>query len=165
MYYGLVSMATGFAVHLLCIFIFYYALDMGFTGICWATALHFLARFSVNFTLMNCSTHWKKFDDLSLFSKETVSNLGQQISIGLKATAMSCWGWWAFEILTLMASYLTDDALAAQVCLRSLGLLTFMLPAGWGSATATMIGNKLGEKNLEHAKVYYKAGVLTCFIM
>jgi multidrug resistance protein, MATE family len=165
MYYGLASMATGFGVHLICIFIFYYKLQMGFTGICWATALHFLARFLVSFLLMMYSNHWKTFDDLSFVSAETFSNLGQQISIGLKATAMSCWGWWAFEILTLMASYLTDDALAAQVCLRSLGLLTFMLPAGWGNATSTMIGNKLGEKNLKDAKIYYKAGVLNCFIM
>jgi Na+-driven multidrug efflux pump len=62
---------------------------------------------------------------------------------------MACWGWWAFEILTLMASYLNPEALAAQVCLRSLGLLTFMIPAGWSFATSIFFGNKLGEQNIQ----------------
>ena len=50
-----------------------------------------------------------------------------------------------------MSSYLNEEAIAAQTCLRSLGLLTFMFPAGWANSTSIMIGNKLGEKNIKEA--------------
>jgi len=44
--------------------------------------------------------------------------------------SMGIWGWWAFDIFTLIASYMAANVIAAQTILRSIGLLTFMLPVG-----------------------------------
>lgn len=43
---------------------------------------------------------------------------------------MGVWGWWAFDIFTLIASYIGSEIIAAQTILRSIGLITFMLPVG-----------------------------------
>ena len=47
---------------------------------------------------------------------------------------MGIWGWWAFEIFTLIASYLSVEIIAAQTIMRSLGLLTYMIPVGFSMA-------------------------------
>ena len=69
----------------------------------------------------------------------------------LNSLAMGVWGWWAFDIFTLMASYLDSVVMAAQTILRSIGLITFMLPVGIMSACGTLIGNSIGKERADHA--------------
>lgn len=57
---------------------------------------------------------------------------------------MGVWGWWAFDIFTLMASYLSIDAVAAQTILRSMGLMAFMIPVGFTTACFILIGQNIG---------------------
>jgi len=57
---------------------------------------------------------------------------------------MSCWGWWAMDIFTLFASYLGTEVIAAQTVMRSLGLLTFMIPVGFMMACQFYIGKFIG---------------------
>lgn len=68
---------------------------------------------------------------------------------------MGIWGWWAFDIFTLMASYVSNPAvLSSQTIMRSLGLLTFMIPAGFSQACGITVGGFIG-KGLEKALKYY----------
>ena len=53
------------------------------------------------------------FSDVYLFSRETVSNLMPILKLDLKSVAMGVWGWWAFDLYTLMASYLGTDEVGA----------------------------------------------------
>jgi MATE family multidrug resistance protein len=76
---------------------------------------------------------------------------------------MSVWGWWAFDIFTLMASYVSPEAIAAQTCLRSIGLFTFMIPAGISSAASTLCGNSVGKENEELVKLYYRTTLFCSF--
>lgn len=69
--------------------------------------------------------------------------------------AMGVWGWWAFDIITLIASYMGTNIIAAQTILRSIGLITYMLPVGISQACGTLIGNAIGESSEKKAKVYY----------
>jgi Na+-driven multidrug efflux pump len=59
---------------------------------------------------------------------------------------MLVWGWWAFEILAFMASYISPAALAAQSCMRAIGLFTFMVPSGFSRSATTLIGNAIGAE-------------------
>jgi len=70
--------------------------------------------------------------------------------------AMDCWGWWAFDIFTLIASYMAANVIAAQTILRSIGLITYMLPVGIAQASKTVIGNAIGEGSKQKAIFYYK---------
>jgi multidrug resistance protein, MATE family len=74
---------------------------------------------------------------------------------------MSVWGWWAFDIFTLIASYLAIEIVAAQTILRSIGLITFMLPVGISSACNTLVGNSVGEGSSYKAVLYYN----TCMVL
>jgi Na+-driven multidrug efflux pump len=53
---------------------------------------------------------------------------------------MGFWGWIGFDIFTLIASYLSSVAISAQTIMRTLGLLTFMIPVGQAMATNVLLG-------------------------
>ena len=106
-------MITGTFSHAAMIGLFYFYLDWGFTGVCWATALMFVTRGSMNIGQVVFGSELKKFDDVYLFSLETIANPGPLVCISLQQLVMSVWGWWAFDIFTLMATYLGGTTAAA----------------------------------------------------
>lgn len=77
----------------------------------------------------------------------------------LNSLAMGVWGWWAFDIFTLIATYMDTAVIAAQTILRTLGLITFMLPVGIMSASGTLIGNSVGAGKADHAIIYYETSM------
>ena len=77
----------------------------------------------------------------------------------LNSLAMGVWGWWAFDIFTLIATYMDTAVIAAQTILRTLGLITFMLPVGIMSASGTLIGNSVGAGRADHAILYYETSM------
>lgn len=54
--------------------------------------------------------------------------------------------------------------LAAQTVLRNIGLLAYMIPVGISQAATILVGNNIGAKNIEGAKVYAKNCTTTAFI-
>lgn len=120
-----------------------------------------MARFAVNYLLVKCGGQFKTYPDVRLFSRLTVTNLKPQIRMGLHSLAMGLWGWWAFDIFTLIASYMNTEAIAAQTIMRSIGLLTFMLPVGFASACSTLVGNAVGAGKSSLALKYYR----TCLVL
>ena len=78
---------------------------------------------------------------------------------------MGIWGWWAFEIFTFMATYLGETQAAAQSQMRSLGLLTYMLPVGYSMASSILSGNAIGEYKPKLAITYYKVCLVMALII
>lgn len=153
------STFIGALIHVALVLVLYQWLGWGIAGIAWATSMHFLARCMMNWMFVTYDPHWQQFDDLYFFSYETVTNLGPQVKICLQATAMLVWGWWAFEILAFMASYISPEALAAQSCMRAIGLFTFMIPSGFSRSAAALIGNAAGAGNSALCIQYYKTSL------
>ena len=81
---------------------------------------------------------------MKLFSKESTVNLGHQFSLGVSGLFMGVWGWWAFDVFTLISSYLSVDIISAQTIMRTLGLLTFMIPVGFSVACGILVGRSIG---------------------
>jgi len=54
---------------------------------------------------------------------------------------------------------------AAQSIMRSLGLLTFMLPVGYSSASGILTGNAIGEGNSVKAMTYYKGCMMMAILI
>ena len=69
---------------------------------------------------------------------------------------MGVWGWWAFDIFTLIGSYLAESVIAAQTIMRSLGLLTFMIPVGFKVACQILIGQNIGRACERAIRHYFK---------
>ena len=112
-HYMMIKMAVGTISHAIMAYVFCVVYGWGFTGICWASGLMFLLRGVTSLICVKCGDKIPVFDDVYLFSKETVSNLSAILKLDLKSCAMGVWGWWAFDIYTLMASYLGTDEVGA----------------------------------------------------
>lgn len=69
---------------------------------------------------------------------------------------MGIWGVWAFDIFTLIASYLSVDEVSAQTIMRSIGLTTFMVPFGLSLTAGILIGKSVGAKSKKRVLHYYK---------
>jgi len=69
---------------------------------------------------------------------------------------MGVWGWWAFDIFTPMASYISIEAVSAQTIMRCIGLLTFMIPVGFASASGLLVGNAIGAGSEREVHFYYR---------
>ena len=68
---------------------------------------------------------------------------------------MGVWGWWAFDIFTLIASYISMEVLSAQTVMRSVGILTLMVPYGFSIAAGILIGKQIGAGNKAAIKHYF----------
>ena len=102
----LVSFLSGALLHLTLIGILCYGLDMGFNGVILATAGVFVGRFFSTQIFIRFKHEFKWFDDVTLFSQETITNLRPLIDVSTSSMFLGIWGWWAFEIFTFMATYL-----------------------------------------------------------
>ena len=78
---------------------------------------------------------------------------------------MGVWGWWAFDIFTLMATYLGQNEVGAQTIMRSIGLMIFMLPIGFSIACGIFFGNSLGEGRIKVAMQYYNVALFMALIV
>lgn len=78
---------------------------------------------------------------------------------------MGIWGWWAFDIFTLMASYLSVTIVSAQTIMRSLGLLTFMVPVGLSTACFIKVGQAIGKGSEAEIKFYYRVSMQMSLIV
>lgn len=67
----------------------------------------------------------------------------------------------AYEIMTIVATYLGTNELVAQSTVGLVALLTYMVPFAVGIASLTRIANFIGGQNLHGAKVATTAGLLT----
>ena len=151
----LVSNAFATFVHAFLIYLFIYQLDWGFEGVCIATSIQFLVRWIGAVSYLTQVTELKDVD-VSFFSSETFSNIGFQFNLGCMTLLMGIWSWWAFDIFTLICSYLSVEAISAQTIMRSLGLFTFMIPVGFNSACKFLIGSNIGRGCIKSILYYYK---------
>ena len=109
-----ICIATGAVMHGIFVGILVFWLEWGFTGICWSTAMVFVGRtLGTQIFLRVKADSFTQYEDVRLFSKETISNLGPLIKLSVNAMFMGIWGWWAFEIFTFMATYLGETQAAA----------------------------------------------------
>ena len=69
---------------------------------------------------------------------------------------MGIWSWWAFDIFTLITSYLSVEVISAQTIMRSLGLFTFMIPVGFKIACQFLIGSNIGKGDICAILHYYR---------
>jgi len=148
---------TASVIHIGLVPLFVNVLGWGFDGIAIATSIHLFLRFVASQIYLRCAVKelWE-FDDVFFFSKETFENLGYQFKLGMASMFMGLWGWWAFDIFTLICSYLAVEVISAQTVMRSLGLLTFMVPVGIATASSILIGQNIGLNNIRAIKHYYQ---------
>lgn len=64
---------------------------------------------------------------------------------------MTVWLAWAFDILTLFSTYLSQEMIAAQTIMRTVNMIAFVVPIAFQVACSILVGKSIGEKNVKHA--------------
>ena len=83
----------------------------------------------------------------------------------MAAAALGVWGWWSFDIFTLMATYLGPVDAGGQTIMRAIGLLTFMLPVGFSMGCSIKLGKSIGARKTNLAMTYYRAAQITSIVI
>lgn len=86
--------------------------NMGIEGVAIASSAQFIVRFLVSYILLKSDPKFNTYL-IPLFHKETFTHLGHQISLSFNSMFLGIWSWWAFDVFTLIASYMTISALSA----------------------------------------------------
>ena len=106
---------------------------------------------------MECWPGWGNyaFQDWCLFLK-----------FSIPGTLMMCAEWWAFETLALVAGTMKSDnydnatyVASFTTCLNILGIF-IRIPLGISFATAVLVGNKLGAKLGNSARMVFNAALI-----
>lgn len=87
-------------------------LDMKMTGVAAASAVQFVLRFLFNYTLVKCD---KELTKGLIPLKDPISWIGlsEIAEVGKNSLYLYVMGWWAFDVFTQLASFLTESDLAA----------------------------------------------------
>ena len=117
--------------------------------------MHFVLRFIGTQVYLCFITPYKETSSVPLFTRETAENLSYQLNLGFMNLLMGVWGWWAFDVFTLICSYLSCEVISAQTIMRTLGLLTFMIPVGFTYSCGLLVGKFVGEGNAVAVKHYF----------
>lgn len=119
-------------------------------GVCYASCFHFFMRW---FILFLCGKFLFKYPEsfVPFSDPDNYKNITPQFILSLKCASLGIWAWWAFDVFTLIASYMSIDDLAAQTVLRNIGLITFMIPVGIAVSAIILVGNMIGAGKIEAA--------------
>ncbi|CDW78129.1 multidrug and toxin extrusion protein 2 [Stylonychia lemnae] len=97
------------------------------------------------------------------FDEESFRNLWPQMKMSLYSCGMIIWGWWAFDVFTFIGTFMSLEVMAAQTVCRNIVLIFYMIPVGLSQASSVMVGNMIGKKNIQGARVYGQMCSLTSF--
>lgn len=78
------------------------------------------------------------------FSKQILTNWGENWSLGCAGTAMVASEWWCWEIVGLSSSFLGATTLAAQSVLLTTCSFTYQFSFAMSAAASVRVGNLLG---------------------
>eukprot|EP00347_Sterkiella_histriomuscorum_P003491 403364095 len=141
-----------FFLHIPTIYFIVEYLGFGLHGVAIATSIHLFNRFWI----IQLMIRFSKFHAyrVSFRDQDCYKNLRPQFIMSLQSCGMIIWSWWAFDMFTFMSSFMSMSVLAAQTVCRNLVLIFYMIPVGLTQATAISVGNKIGQKNIQGAKIY-----------
>ncbi|KAJ1946319.1 ethionine resistance protein [Kickxella alabastrina] len=99
------------------------------------------------------------------FSLDFIDGIGQYYRLAIPSAAMMACSWAAFELVTFGSSLFGPISLAAQACMFTAMSLTYQIPAAIGSATATRIGNMLGQGKHRRARYTSYVSIFTGYVV
>ena len=81
------------------------------------------------------------------------------LELGLPAALMTCFEWWIFEILAILAGLISVEALAAEVIIVTIVSFMFMIPLGCSFAASAFTGFFCASGKIKEAKKYTRLTV------
>ncbi|KAG0046851.1 hypothetical protein BGZ83_007980 [Gryganskiella cystojenkinii] len=98
------------------------------------------------------------------WTRDSLTGWPAFLKLAIPGVAMVCSEWWAFEVVSLAASYLGTVALAAQsIVVQTSGLL-YTIPFGVSIAASNRVGNLIGKGDHRSAKVASRVSIALAII-
>uniref|UniRef100_H3DFK5 Multidrug and toxin extrusion protein n=1 Tax=Tetraodon nigroviridis TaxID=99883 RepID=H3DFK5_TETNG len=139
-------------------YIFLYPLNMGVAG---SAVANTLSQFSL-MGILYCYIVWTGLYKATWtgWSKACLQDWGSYLSLAIPSMVMMCIEWWTYEIGSLLAGLINEVELGAQTIIYQLETIAFLFPVGISIAGNVRVGNSLGAKNTEQAKLSAKSTLL-----
>jgi len=90
-------------------------------------------------------------ESIFCFSKLSFIGWGNYMKISVPAAFLTCAEWWAFEVLSLVVSTISEEDFTIHIFVLNLGLICFTIPIGFGLSTAILVGREFGKGNVKCA--------------
>ncbi|KAJ2618777.1 ethionine resistance protein [Coemansia sp. RSA 1290] len=87
------------------------------------------------------------------WTRECLRGLGAFYKLGIPAVITTCGEWWAYESLSLLASFFGAEQLAAQAIIINIMSLSTQIPSAMGFTSTPRIGNLLGAGLARQARI------------
>lgn len=82
--------------------------------------------------------------------------LHEFMKIGGPSTIMTCIEWWSFELMTVVASFISIEAVATQITVINNSHVFFMPHFGLQISACILVGEEIGAQRISRAKKYHK---------
>ena len=160
----LISITTYLILLILLNYIFIFVFKFGFVCLPWVVvSSSYVALLVLGF----CSWNYEQVQRSIVlkYDSRIMDGIQHFVALGLPGCLMLCAEWWAFELLGLLASFISTEAISAQSIILQVSSLAFMIPEGLGTASASLVGNALGanQKSLASKIIGYSFLLILCF--
>jgi MATE family multidrug resistance protein len=143
--------------------LFIHVLGYGYQYLAWAWVIS--AYFSL-IALIGSSLFYESVRlTLQPPDRESLTKWSSFVSLGGPGTLMLVAEWWSWEVLTVLASFLGTNEIAAQNIMAQISSLVYMIPYGLGIAASSKVGNALGSGNSTLARSYAMVSIQAVFIV
>ncbi|CAM6108347.1 unnamed protein product [Calypogeia fissa] len=154
--------AASLALHVGLCWLIIYVLGMGFRGAALATSISYWLNVLFLFLYVRRTKVCKETWGPGL-TMEALHDLKSFLKLAASSGVMICLEYWCFEVMLMLAGWLTNPELelsALSVCL-STATLNYMIPFGLSAAASTRVSNSLGagEPNAGKVSVYVVSGI------
>lgn len=145
--------------HILHCYLFVVVLDLEMLGLGYAM----VATFTVMFVSSWCFTRLQADlqGALVTFDGRAFRDLSSYLKIAFPSYLMLALTWWTWELMVLISGLLGVKEQAATVIIMNLIGFLYSLAMGFDIATCALVGQQIGNENLEKAKLFFKSSLLT----
>ncbi len=104
-------------------------------------------------------------DSIFCYNKSVFKGWKNYLKISIPSALLMCAEWWAFEILSLVASSISEEDFTIHVCALNIFLICFTISLGFGISLTILAGREFGCKNLSSAMHFFKLAFFFGIIM
>uniref|UniRef100_A0A8C9VPT2 Multidrug and toxin extrusion protein n=1 Tax=Scleropages formosus TaxID=113540 RepID=A0A8C9VPT2_SCLFO len=155
--------AVGNAVNALINYIFLYVLDLGVAG---SAAANILSQYSLAL-LLYIYILWRGLHKATWggWSIDCLQEWGSFIRLAIPSMLMLCLVWWIYEIGGFLAGLKSEVELGAQSVIYEVTKLAYMFPIGVSVAANVRVGNALGSRDTNQAKLSCKVSMMCAVVV
>jgi multidrug resistance protein, MATE family len=95
------------------------------------------------------------------FNRDSFKGWWQYLKIALPSAFLTCAEWWAFEILSIVAIWISELDYTVHILITNISSLFLTIPIGFGMAATILVGKNISIGNLNLVKKYTKIIIVT----